>query len=98
MAPEYVDREMAWWSRGDACDADGISFCARCKPYPYPSVVVVTRGSSDAFHASDTCAWLIKGQRSVSRRGGEPAPIDRIALQVALGAGRQPCLACFPRS
>lgn len=87
---------VAWWYRGDECEPDGIAFCARCKPYPYPPVVVITRGSGEAFHASERCYWLVRGQNSVDRRGGQPASVETVALQVALGAGKLPCRACFP--
>ena len=88
---------VAWWFLGEECEPDGLAFCARCRPYPYPSVVFVTTGGSDAFHATETCSWLVKGQRKVTARGGEPAELERVALQVALGMEKQACLACFSR-
>ncbi|HWC09818.1 MAG TPA: hypothetical protein VG455_01205 [Acidimicrobiales bacterium] len=87
---------VAWWFRGQECEPDGLAFCARCRPYAYPSVVVVTTGGSDAFHVTETCSWLVEGQNKVSARGGEPASLERVALQVALSMEKQPCLACFP--
>ena len=86
----------AWWYEGAPCDEDNLPWCARCKPHMYPAVVVMTKGSSGAFHRSEKCSWLVKGQMMVANRGGEPAPIERVPVQVALGAGKFACLACFP--
>lgn len=88
----------AWWYEGAPCEEDNLAWCARCKPHPYPAVVVITTGWSGAFHRSAECRWLIHGQSTVANRGGEPAPIERVSVQVALGAGKFACLACFPPS
>jgi len=86
--------DLETWRRGDLCMHD-IAFCALCKPSPYPAVVVVSLGWGNAFHRSDRCIWLRKGQQSVSLKGGQPAPVEHVALQVALGMGRLPCVSCF---
>lgn len=88
----------AWWFEGKPCDDDGLVSCARCKPHDYPLVVVVTAGDGAAFHKSADCEWLLKGQSAVAAGGGQPAPVGQVNVQVALGAGRFPCLACFPPS
>lgn len=86
----------SWWYDGTPCEEDTLAWCSRCKPHPYPSVVVMTRGWSSAFHRSGDCQWLVKGQTQVIRKGGEAAAIERVPVQLALGAGKFPCLACFP--
>jgi hypothetical protein len=86
----------AWWYEGKPCEQDALPWCARCKPHPYPSVVVITMGWGDAFHRSEDCIWLVKGQDAVVARGGEVAPVQRVNIQVALGSGKLPCLWCFP--
>jgi hypothetical protein len=86
----------AWWYEGKPCEQDELPWCARCKPHPYPSVVVMTTGWGAAFHRSEDCIWLVKGQNAVVGRGGEAAPVQRVNVQVALGSGKLPCLWCFP--
>ena len=88
----------AWWYEGAPCEEDNLPWCARCKSHPYPAVVLMTTGWSAAFHRSADCAWLAKGQNAVTSRGGAPAPIEKVPVQVALGAGKFACLACFPQS
>lgn len=88
--------DTSWWFEGERCEEDNLPFCRRCKPHPYPNTVVVTRGWGYAFHLSEDCVWLHRGQGSVERRGGEPAPVERVAIQVAFGLGKVPCLVCFP--
>ena len=90
-----IAADEAWWFEGKPCEEDALSWCARCKPHPYPSVVVITMGWGDAFHKSEDCLWLVKGQHAVSARGGEVAPVQRVNIQVALGSGKLPCLWCF---
>lgn len=86
-----------WWSRGEPCEPDGISFCARCKKYVgFPKFVYITKGWSSAFHAAADCKALLDGQAFVARRGGVPAPI----IQVTIAEGHrdhEPCLICFRR-
>ena len=86
----------SWWFEGKPCEDDNLPYCRRCKPHPYPHTVVVTRGWGYAFHLSEDCVWLHRGQGSVERRGGEPAPVERVAIQVAFGLGKVSCLVCFP--
>lgn len=86
----------SWWFEGKPCEEDNLPYCDRCKPHAYPKVVVVTHGWGYAFHRSVACEWLHRGQGSVERRGGEPAPVEAVAIQVALGMGKVPCQACFP--
>lgn len=86
----------AWWYEGRPCEQDELARCARCKPHPYPAAVVMTKGWSDAFHQSEHCAWLLQGQEAVLARGGGTAPVERVAVQVALGSGRSPCPWCSP--
>lgn len=50
----------AWWYEGAPCEEDNLAWCARCKPHPYPAVVVMTRGWSGSFHRSAECGWLIR--------------------------------------
>lgn len=90
--------DLEAWESGDLCEEDGLAFCSRCKPSDLPSVVYVTTGSSSAFHARDSCEALKSGQDSVERRGGEPAPIKNVNVQIALGQGKVPCLVCMPNS
>jgi hypothetical protein len=85
----------AWWFQGERCEEDGLPYCARCKPHPFPASVVITRGWSYAFHRDANCEWLVEGQAKVDKRGGEPAPVEQVAVQVALGAGKVACRACF---
>lgn len=87
--------QMSWWFDGERCEEDYQAFCGRCKPHPYPAVVVITEGWGYAFHRNADCEWMHRGQESVARRGGEPAPVERVAIQVALGRGKVPCQACF---
>lgn len=86
----------AWWFSGNPCPEDDLTFCGRCKPHPYPSVVVMSRGWSSAFHQSANCHALRTGQDTVLDRGGEMAPVERVAVQIALSEGKHPCSACFP--
>lgn len=88
--------DTTWWFEGEPCEEDNLSFCRRCKPHPYPDTVVITRGWGYAFHRSEDCLWLHRGQGSVERRGGEPAPVECVAIQVAFGLGKVPCQHCFP--
>jgi hypothetical protein len=89
-------RRESWWHEGTPCEQDNLPWCSRCKPHPYPAVVTMTRGWGAAFHLDADCRWLVEGQRAVARRGGEPALVERVPVQVAFGAGKSPCLACFP--
>ena len=89
-------RAEGWWFEGQPCPEDDLIFCGRCKPHPYPKVVIVTRGFSATFHRSESCDALVEGQGKVMARGGEPAPVVPVAVQQALGEGRFPCLICFP--
>lgn len=88
-------QQAAWWFKGERCEADDLPYCARCKPHPFPATVVMTRGWSYAFHRDDRCTWLVEGQAQVDRRDGECASVERVAVQVALGAGKVPCRGCF---
>ena len=93
-----IAADVSWWFEGKPCEEDALPWCARCKPHTYPPVVVVTRGWGEAFHTSEDCPWLLKGQDAVVARGGEPAPVERVNVQVAIGSGKLPCLWCFPPS
>jgi hypothetical protein len=84
-----------WWFVGDACEQDNIEWCGRCKPNGFPTTVYMTKGRSSAFHSSRDCPLLAAGQRFVESQGGDPAPIEPVHVQVALGSGRFPCLSCF---
>jgi hypothetical protein len=92
-----VAAEQAWWFRGEACEPDGLEWCARCKPHPYPAVVVMTKGWSQVFHGSADCPGLLGGQFKVEQRGGEVAQVEKVPIQVALAAGRVPCRVCRPQ-
>ena len=93
---EELAEKTSWWFEGQPCEGDNLPYCDRCKPHPYPKVVVITRGWGHALHRSDDCVWLHRGQGSVERRGGQPAPVERVAIQVAIGLGKMPCQHCFP--
>ena len=89
--------EADWWFDNQPCEADNLVRCSRCKPLDYPEIVYMTRGWSAAFHKSPCCEWLERGQKMVERRGGDPADVESVNIQVALGSGRQACLVCFDR-
>lgn len=88
-------RDGAWWWENEPCEADNLVRCGRCKPLPFPKVVYMTRGWSGAFHKSQGCEALQGGQAKVERRGGDPASVEPVNVQVALGSGRRPCLICL---
>ena len=88
---------LADWEAGLPCEFDNLSFCARCKPKPFPMEVVVSGGGS-AFHRSVECKGLADGRRSVERRGGELATVRTVHREVAIGAKYSPCLLCFPEA
>ena len=90
-----IAERVGFWYAGEPCEPDDLSFCARCKPNKYPPVVVMTTGSSSAFHAHERCEWLIAGQDRVRRDGGSPAPIERVPLGVAILGGSFACQACL---
>lgn len=92
-----AEMSMEDWQAGLPCEADGLAFCGRCKPKPFPLEVVVTDGGN-AFHRASGCEGLIDGQRSIERRGGAPAAVRVLHREVALGRGYSPCLLCFPNS
>jgi hypothetical protein len=89
---------MDKWQQGEPCEADGLSFCHRCKPKPFPTTVYVTTGWGAAFHRSENCWALCDGQKMVERRGGSPAPIELVHIEMALSEGCSPCLVCFPEA
>ncbi len=86
---------VGWWFDGDPCGEDGIEWCGRCRPSHLPSVVYVTSGRSRTFHRSERCRAMEHGRQLVERQGGDAAPVVAVALQVALGQGREPCLVCL---
>lgn len=88
--------QIAWWFAGSPCEEDDLGWCSRCKPRPFPTLVFMTVGSSDAFHATQDCRALLDGQAATLRRGGSPADVRHVALNEALGGGKAPCLVCFP--
>ncbi len=61
----------------------------------YPKNVYISSGGG-AFHKRRNCAALRQGQRSVSRRGGTPAPVIAVQYRQAKARGMEPCQACFP--
>jgi len=85
----------AWWFDGNDCEGDSLPFCARCKPTTFPTVVFATEGWSSAFHRLPNCQALKSGQGRVAQSGGEPAEVKSVHVQVAMGRGLLPCLACF---
>ncbi len=93
---ETVSHELGPWERGEPCKMCGIPFCSRCKPTNLPSQVWVTLGSGKAFHKTTECEALQDGLRWVERSGGEPTTPKCVALQVAYGSGKLPCLVCLP--
>jgi len=88
--------QISWWFSGSPCEDDELSWCSRCKPRSFPALVAMTSGSSDAFHGTEGCRALRDGQAAILRRGGSPADVRHVALTEALGAGKAPCLVCFP--
>ncbi len=88
-------RRDGWWFSGEACEQDNIEWCARCKPTGLPTTVYMTKGWSSAFHKSPDCRLLVGGQGLVTARGGDPAAVEPVHIQVALGSGRFPCQSCF---
>ena len=93
-----IAKTVDFWFRGQPCDEDGIEWCARCKPNTtdFPATVVVSvGGTAAAFHATADCDWLVSGQRAVVHKGGTAAPLERVAVRVALTRGKYPCVACF---
>ncbi len=90
-----IASDEGWWYAGEACEPDNLPFCSRCKPHGYPTTVYMTKGWSSAFHKSPTCSALQGGQRVVKGRGGSPANVESVHVQVALGSGRLPCQVCF---
>lgn len=88
--------QISWWFAGNPCEEDDLGWCSRCKPRPFPALVVMTIGSSDAFHGTVDCRALRDGQAAILFRGGNPADVRHVALSEALGAGKAPCLVCFP--
>jgi len=84
------------WDRDQPCAADGIVNCHRCKPKPFPTNVFVSTGWAAAFHITVDCEGLAGGQRKVERRGGSPAPVERIHREQAISKGYSPCSWCFP--
>ena len=91
----HIAQTEGWWFAGDPCDLDELSFCAKCKPHPYPQTVYMTKGWSSAFHKSPTCTALNNGQNVVANRGGAPAAVEIVHIQVALASGRQACQVCL---
>lgn len=89
--------DAAAWEAGTPCEDDDLVWCARCKPQPFPPVVVVTRGYGQAFHATESCRWLRAGLRSVERRGGSPSDPERVCLAEARRLQKEPCLWCLPK-
>jgi hypothetical protein len=87
--------ETNWWYAGERCEPDGLEWCSRCKPHNYPTTVYMTTGG-DAFHKSPSCVALMEGQQKVADRGWQPAEVNDVNVQVALGSGRFACLVCFP--
>jgi hypothetical protein len=71
--------------------------CGLCRPRGEagPRQVVITAGGY-AFHSSASCELLREGQEIVSRRGGRPEPIERVAYVEAVAVGREPCRGCYP--
>jgi hypothetical protein len=87
--------DVDWYWDGQPCAEDDQPFCGRCKPTRLPEYVWMSTGSSDAFHAREDCPALKAGQDAVRRRGGDAAPVHKVAVKVALSE-RFPCLVCFP--
>jgi len=83
------------WDEGRPCPADGLSYCHRCKPKPFPFEVIISGGGS-AFHASLDCSGLRDGQKAIGQRGGTLAPVEAIHREFAIGRGYRPCQRCFP--
>lgn len=57
--------------------------------------VFQTEGGS-VYHYSETCHSLVFGQQMVEERGGNPAPIERVAEDSAK-LERPPCPKCRPK-
>ncbi len=82
------------WKAGQLCPEDGLAFCGRCKPSPYPTAVYTTSGGS-AFHGDRECRALQAGQDKVARRGMFPSEISTVHIGEAIHRGMHPCLVCL---
>ena len=85
------------WLTGVPCEPDGISFCSRCKPKPFPVDVIITDGGS-AFHRSADCYGLQAGQDAAEHLGQIVHETRFVHREVALSKGYLPCLLCFPEA
>ena len=80
---------------GDECKhLIPLSQCSTCQHDGKPDVFVTAGGS--AFHSNPQCSALQMGQRSVERRGGDSAEIERVSRSSMKLAERQPCIVCKP--
>lgn len=96
VARAVPEADRASWDAGEECAKHELAWCSLCKPRRLPPVVHATDGGSAAFHGDPGCQALAAGQRRVADTGGEPALIEAMALESAIGSGRFPCLICFP--
>jgi hypothetical protein len=65
-------------------------WCTLCT---HPGAVYVTAGGTH-YHSDPRCESLRDGQDAVVRRGGTPAPIERVSGSTAREDGRDPCRRC----
>lgn len=89
--------ELKEWLAGTACEDDDLVHCHRCKPRDLPDLVFITT-QGHAFHRDDDCEYMLDGQEFAVSKGLEASDVQGVALQVALGRGRLPCLLCFPEA
>jgi hypothetical protein len=73
-----------------------IGSCAFCKPTP-PGLTdrVYRTAGGRAFHRTESCTWLRKGQQDAERRDKRPHPVQLVDLVDAQTAALEPCLHCF---
>lgn len=92
---EIADRE-AWWYEDRPCEDDALPWCARCKPHPYPSVVVMTRGAATRSTSLKTASGSSKARRQSWQEEAKLPSVERVKIQVAFGVGKLACRWCFP--
>jgi hypothetical protein len=68
--------------------------CSYCRRQHLPTVYVSEGGA--AYHATDRCPALERGQNDVSARGGQPGEIGAVRPGSPLLDGRKPCRTCKP--
>jgi hypothetical protein len=71
-----------------------LGTCAFCKPTPPGLTDHVYLTGGQAFHRTESCTWLRKGQLQATRQDKKTHPVKRVAL-VDAWPRLEPCLHCF---